>query len=127
MLAEKPFDMMELAKGAGATLAARTTTYHFALGKNYIKKAIQHKGFSIVEFVSQCPTYFGKFTGMPDPNDMINYFKNNSVPLSRAEKMSEDELRGKIITGIFIDDNNRKEYCEAYDEIIAMAKGGDRK
>jgi 2-oxoglutarate ferredoxin oxidoreductase subunit beta len=125
-LIEKPFDMMELAKGAGATFAARTTTYHFAVGKNYIKKAIQHKGFSLVEFVSQCPTYFGKFTGIPNPNDMINYFKNNSVPLSKAKEMSEDELKGKIITGIFIDNNDRKEYCDAYEEVIAAAKGGDK-
>ena len=125
-LIEKPFDMMELAKGASATFAARTTTYHFTVAKNYIKKAVRHKGFSLVEFVSQCPTYFGKFTGIPNPNDMINYFKNNSVPIEKAKKLSDKELKGKIVTGFFID-KERKEYCEAYNEIIATAKGGDNK
>ena len=57
---DSDFDIVELAKGSGATFVARTTTYHPNEIKDYIKKAIQHKGFSVVEILSQCPTYFGR-------------------------------------------------------------------
>ena len=53
------FDIVKLAQSAGATFVARSTVFHAAESKEYIKKAITHKGFSVVEILTQCPTYFG--------------------------------------------------------------------
>ena len=43
------FDTVELATAAGATLVARTTTYHVLEMTAFLKKTIGHKGFSVVE------------------------------------------------------------------------------
>ena len=115
---DPPFDTVELALAAGATFVARSTTYHIVQNINYIKKALQHKGFSVVEIISQCPTLYGRLNGMPDPRDMLLWEKENAVPLAKAKKMSPEELKGKIITGIFREDTQKPEYTEQVYELI---------
>lgn len=97
--AENPFDICELVKGAGATFIARWTTYHPRQIVKTAKKAIQKKGFSFVEIVSQCPVEFGRKTGMGNSVQMLEYYKQNSVPIARAKGMSTEELKGKIVVG----------------------------
>ncbi|MCD6594265.1 2-oxoacid:ferredoxin oxidoreductase subunit beta [bacterium] len=108
---DPPFDAVELSLAAGATFVARSTTYNIIQTTNYIKKALQHKGFSFVEIISQCPVLYGRLNGMPDPVDMLLWQKEVAVPLSKAKKMSPEELEGKITTGIFRDEI-RPEYTE---------------
>ena len=55
--AEKPFDLCELAKGAGAGMVARTSTGHPKRMVDYFKRSLDHKGFAFVEVLSQCPTH----------------------------------------------------------------------
>jgi len=108
---DPPFDAVELAMSSGATFVARNTVYNIIQTTNYIKKALQHKGFSFVEIISQCPVLYGRLNGMPDPRDMLLWQKEVAVPLAKAKNMSPEELKGKIITGIFRD-QERPEYTE---------------
>lgn len=101
--AENPFDICELVKGAGATFIARWTTFHPRQIVKTAKKAIQKKGFSFVEIVSQCPVEFGRKTGMGNSVQMLEYYKQNSVSISRAKGLSIEELKGKIVVGEFLD------------------------
>ncbi len=111
------FDPVKLAVAAGATFVARSTVYAIMQTTSYIKKALMHKGFSMVEIISQCPTLYGRLNNMPDPTELLLWQKENSIPLAKAEKMSPEELDGKIVTGIFKDEQ-RKEYTEAYAELV---------
>ncbi len=119
---DPPFDAVQLALGAGATFVARGTTYHIVQTTNYIKKAIEHEGFAMVEVVSQCPTLYGRLNQMPDPKDMLLWQKQNAVPLSKAKNMSPEELEGKIITGIFREEK-RPEYTKSYWDLVARIRG----
>ncbi len=101
--AENPFDICELVKGAGATFVARWTTYHPRQMEKTIKKAIQKKGFSFVEVLSQCPVEFGRKTGMGNTVQMLEWYKANSVTLARAQGMKPEELRDRIVVGEFVD------------------------
>lgn len=114
------FDIVELAKGAGATFVARTTTYHVASLKDILKKAITHKGFSVVEILSQCPTYFGRKNRLGDAVDMLNYFKTHTVPVGSKKSEEAPELMER---GIFVDEK-RPEYCAEYEKILKKAKPG---
>jgi 2-oxoglutarate/2-oxoacid ferredoxin oxidoreductase subunit beta len=100
---ERPFDLSELVKAAGATYVARWTTVHPLQLSNSIKKALKNKGFSFLEVISQCPSYFGRKNRMRSPIDMMNWMKSQSIVKKRADKMSEDELADKIIVGEFVD------------------------
>ncbi len=53
---ESPFDITKLVTAAGASYVARWTTYHVVDLTRSIKDAIQHRGFSFIEVLSQCPT-----------------------------------------------------------------------
>ena len=101
---ERPFDLSKLVSAAGATYVARWTTAHPLQLSNAVKKGLKNKGFSFVEVISQCPTYFGRKNRMKTPIEMMKWMKENSVVSRRARKMSPEELEGKIILGEFVNE-----------------------
>ena len=114
------FDVIELAKAAGATFVARTTTYHNKQITDFVKKAISHKGFSVLEIMAQCPTHYGRKNKEGSAVDMMNLMKNNTTPIGSKAKKENPEL---IERGIFVQDS-RPEYCEEYENVIKRATGG---
>ncbi len=119
---EQQFDLCKLASAAGAVYVARTTVYHVAQVERYIKKAIQKKGFTFVEVISPCPTQFGRRNKIGDAVKMMQWLKENSIPLSKAEKMTPEELEGKIVIGEFVD-RDAPEYTELYEELRKQIRG----
>ncbi|MBN1686728.1 MAG: 2-oxoacid:ferredoxin oxidoreductase subunit beta [Spirochaetales bacterium] len=114
------FDIVALAAAAGASFVARTTTYHVMELRNIVKRAITHKGFSVVEVMSQCPTYFGRKNQMGSAVDMMRSYKENTVPLGSKEKQEHPEL---IERGVFVE-KELPEYRAEYDRIIERARKG---
>jgi 2-oxoglutarate ferredoxin oxidoreductase subunit beta len=101
------FDIVELAKGAKASFVARTTTYHIKEMEGIIEKAIRHKGFSVVEIMTQCPTYFGRKNRIGDAVEMLTHFKEMTTPIGSGKKAENPEL---IERGIFVAEE-RQEYA----------------
>ena len=66
-------------------------------------KAITHKGFSVVEVLSQCPTYYGRKNHKGDAVEMMRFFK---------------EEAGKSIPVGIIKEEERIEYSRAYRERV---------
>ena len=96
---EYPLDAAKLAVAAGAAYSARWTTAHPTELKESIKKALQLRGFRFIEAVTQCPTAYGRRAGFKNIGEMLKYFKENSVPVEKAKRMSEEELERKIVVG----------------------------
>jgi len=59
-------------------------------------------GFRFIEVVSQCPTAYGRRAGFKDIGEMLKWFRENAIPVAEAEKMSEEQLEGKIVVGEFV-------------------------
>ena len=118
---EQSFPIAELAKAAGASLVARSTVYHVAELDRLITKALQKKGFSIVEAVSYCHTSYGRLNKMGRPADMMRALKENAVTVKSAAKMPADELQGKIVRGL-LHEADLPEYTELYEQVIARAQ-----
>ena len=118
---EQSFPIAELAKAAGASLVARSTVYHVAELDRLIIKALQKKGFSMVEAVSYCHTYYGRLNKTGRPVDMMRALKENAVTAKAAIKMSADELQGKIVRGL-LHEADLPEYTELYEQVIARAQ-----
>ena len=114
------FDVIELAKAAGATFVARTTTYHVQQIVDIIQKAILHKGFSVVEIMSQCPTYFGRKNKEGSAVDMLERYKRITTLIGSKAKKDNPDL---IERGIFVQ-KEMPEYCTEYDKVIEMAMKG---
>jgi 2-oxoglutarate ferredoxin oxidoreductase subunit beta len=80
-----------------------------------LTQAITHPGFSVVEILSQCPTYFGRKNKQGGAVEMMQWMKENTV---RIGKKKEDDSR--IERGIFVQDE-RPEYCSQYAQVIDSA------
>jgi len=113
------FDTVKLATAAGASFVARSTTYHVLELTKILKQAILHEGFSVVEVLTQCPTYFGRKNREGSAVDMMENYKKNTTPIGSKAKKEHPEL---IERGIFVQ-TELPEYCQEYDKVIERAKG----
>ena len=114
---DRNFDVVKMASGAGATFVARSTTYHVQELQKLMKKAIEHKGFSVLEIFSQCPTYFGRKNKFGDAPQMMKWYKDNTATLGSKQLEENPNL---IPRGIFVEEQ-APEYTEAYAETIVRA------
>ena len=114
---EKPFQLSELVATAGASFVARYTTAHALMLTFAIEAGLKNKGFSFIEVVSQCPTYYGRKNKIKKPVDMLNWLKDNSIFKMQADNMEPEEKEGKIVIGE-ITKQPRDEYTEGIYKLI---------
>jgi 2-oxoglutarate/2-oxoacid ferredoxin oxidoreductase subunit beta len=109
---EPPFDLVDLVSGAGSGFVARTSSFDYRCMVNYFRRALEHPGFSFVDVLTACPTYFGRMNELREPYDMLEYIRDNSVPAEDVLAQIEEEL-GRLPTGIFRD-QARPTYHDLY-------------
>lgn len=114
---DRSFNIAELARGAGASYAARGSAYHVQQTTAYIQQGILHKGFSLIDCASVCPTYYGRKNKKGSAVDMMKWQKENAVMQEQAVKMTPEELKGKMIIGVLAHDNY-PEFTVEYQKII---------
>ena len=122
---DRPFDIANLATGAGASFAARGDIYHVRETIDIIKEAILHKGFSLVDVYSICPTYYGRKNKKGDAVEMLRWQRDHLIPTARYYHMPEAERTGKKLIGI-LSYNDYPEYTEEYAKVIERARGGNK-
>jgi 2-oxoglutarate ferredoxin oxidoreductase subunit beta len=115
------FDIVKLSIGAGATFVARSISYNAVQVERFIKRGISHKGFSVIEVIDACYTTLGRRNKglFKSVIDMIEWQRKNSINIALAKKKSSEELKGKIVLGIFREEK-RKEYLEEYKSLTKM-------
>jgi 2-oxoglutarate/2-oxoacid ferredoxin oxidoreductase subunit beta len=84
------------------------------------KEAILHDGFSVVEVLTQCPTYFGRKNKLGSAVDMMEHYKKNTTPIGSKAKAENPSL---LERGVFAR-KDLPEYCSEYDKIIEKAMKG---
>lgn len=114
---DKPFDVCDLACGAGATFVARATAYHAKKMIDYVKKGISHKGFSLVEGISICPTYYGRKNKKGSPIILMNILKEKCIDINLKNKLDNNQTKDNIYIGVF-KDVVMPEYTEEYDKLL---------
>ena len=122
---EPNFDSVSLATGAGASFVARSTVNNPALMEKQIVSGMQNNGFSVIEVVSNCHIQFGRRNKLSDPVQLRHWIKEREVPLRKAEKMEEEELRGKFVTGVFVN-KQRPEYTDQYAEVVERVQSSKK-
>jgi len=83
---EAPINPLELMLASGATYLARGTTHGIELLKKIIKEAIMHKGFSLVDILQVCVTYF----------NMYEYYDKHVYELKDHDAGNYHQALGKI-------------------------------
>lgn len=120
---DKAFDICKLAKGAGATYVARSTAYHANQMIQFIKTGIQHKGFSLIEGMSACPTYYGRKNKKGSAVDLLTMLKETYVDIKVKDKLPADKLQNKLFMGEF-HKCIEPEYTDEYQKIIELFSAG---
>ncbi len=100
---EQAFSIAELAVTAGASFVARSTVYHAELLDSLIEQAMGKRGFAVVEVVSNCHVQYGRRNQLGDAVAMLKGFKENAVTVTRAAKLTPEELEGKTTIGVLAD------------------------
>ncbi|MFX1589889.1 MAG: thiamine pyrophosphate-dependent enzyme, partial [Promethearchaeota archaeon] len=132
---ENRSDSVKLALAAGASYIARITVAHPRTLMKYFKKALKHKGTSVIEVITPCVTYFGRKNldnlgaenlglegeKMDNTLKMFDWIRRNCVRVNQAKFMTEEELFNKYIIGEFEYDRDKPEYSEEYIKIQKLA------
>lgn len=117
---DTPIDGSELAMAMGATYVARWTTAHPIQLEKSIKSGMEHKGFTFIEVLAQCPEQGGKnIFGEKDSSTIMNFFKSNTYVYTKGM----DEEKSKVKIGILKHDNDTPEYITRIIEKQEEVKG----
>lgn len=114
---ESAFDICGLAREAGAAFVARSTVYHARLLEKMIGMALNKEGFSVVEVISNCTTYFGREIGLASPVEMMKWQRDKSVTVEKAQELQEEDLKQKMVIGVLVD-RKVPAYHELYQDLI---------
>lgn len=115
---DRTFDLLTLAKAAGATYGARATAFHNQLLTKLIMNAFNNQGFSIVEAVSQCHVSYGRRNQFRTPADMLLWQKEHGVMVNQKQARGEDFLIGEIFK------DQAPEYTSEYAKLQERLQGG---
>ena len=118
---EHAFNIAELAVTAGAVFVGRGTVYHARLLDKLIEKALQKRGFGVVEIITHCHTQYGRRNQMGDAVAMMNWQKEHAVRIERAADLSEEELKDKFTIGVLAD-RDLPIYPEQYNLVRQQAQ-----
>jgi len=114
---DRPFDIASLAIGAGASYVARGTAFHTTQTIKLIEQGIRHKGFSLIDCYSVCPTYYGRKNKKGDSVEMLKWQKEYGNTAEKAASTAKEKLKDKFIVGVLYHDNY-PEYTSEYQKII---------
>jgi len=109
---ERPFDILSMMTGAGATYYARWTTAHPVQLEKAFECAITHKGLSFVEVMSPCPTQAGRtIFGIRSAVELMAWYKNNTYIMRKGAAPDPSEKR--IPLGLLYQREDEIEYTKA--------------
>ena len=120
---EDNFDICRLVEAAGASYVARSTSAHPQQLKTLIIEGLRHKGFSLIEVITPCPTHFGRLNASGSASKMLKSIKDRCVSPKQAKEMNEEELADKIIIGCLVN-QERDDYITRYRRMVDMHIAG---
>ncbi len=101
---EPPFNIPYLAAASGAAYVARWTTAQVHQLERTITEALLKRGFSLVEVISPCPTYYGRMNSQKTGLEQMRYYRQNSTIKHGINPRQVDiEFNGQIAVGKFVD------------------------
>ncbi|SDY21146.1 thiamine pyrophosphate-dependent enzyme [Halobellus clavatus] len=109
--AKDPIRPLSMSLNAGASYIARTAAVNPNQAKEIIVEAIEHDGFSHVDFLTQCPTWnkdAKQYVPYIDVNDSEDYEFDNTSRSEASDMMFKTENalhEGTVLTGrYYVDD-----------------------
>jgi len=96
----KPFNPLAVAIGLGASFVSRAYSDDLKETKEIIKKAIQHKGYALVDLLHPCVTY-NKLNDRKWFKENTYYLDEDYDPTDRVEAFKKATEEDKLPLGVF--------------------------
>ncbi len=117
---ERSFDVCFIARAAGAMFVARSTTFHVIHLKKMIQLALSKKGFSVVEVISQCPTFYGRYQGLGDAVKMLEWLRERSIDVSKVSDPWHS--KDKFVIGVLHNQEEVPPFTQLYQTVREQAQ-----
>jgi 2-oxoglutarate ferredoxin oxidoreductase subunit beta len=118
---EPAFNISELAVTAGASFVARGTVYHAQLLHQLLEKALRKKGFSLVEVITQCPTYYGRKNRLGTAVEMMKWQRDQAILVGKAPDPDSESSAEKFTIGVLVD-KELPNFMDEYEKVKQYAK-----
>ncbi|NOZ90471.1 MAG: 2-oxoglutarate ferredoxin oxidoreductase subunit beta [Epsilonproteobacteria bacterium] len=119
------FDGCKLAEAAGASFVARELVAAPKKLEKVLVQAMEHKGFSYVEVLSNCHINLGRKNKMQSAMANLDWIDSISMSKKKWDNLPEEEKKNYLPTGILKQDTEAPEYCDMYKE-VQKAQQGER-
>jgi len=118
---EPAFDLCELARAAGATYVARGTSWAYRQLVQLIAGGLVHEGFSFIEAMAICNTYYGRFNLTADSAEFLRLQKEHAVAVDKFD-VDGPRLRDLYPVGV-IHHVERPAYSDVFSDMRQKAGG----
>ncbi len=117
------FDACALGIASGASFVARESMLDPKKLEKIFVKAMEHRGFSFLDILSNCHINLGRKNKMVSAMDNLNWIDSITMPVKKYNELPEEEKLNYFPTGILKEDTNVREYCDMYQDIIDAHQG----
>ena len=117
------FNTCDLGIAAGASFVARETMLEPKKLEKVLLKAMQHKGFSLIDVLSNCHINLGRKNKMLSAMANLEWIDSITITKKKYDTLSEEEKLNKFPLGILKQDLEVREYCDMYKEIQDIHQG----
>ncbi len=121
---EQDFDVCKLADAAGASYVARGIAHDPRHLSRLIRNGIEHKGFSFIEAVSHCPTYYGRRNKFSSPFEIMRWIKEKSVRVKPENYNFSQDMDEAIPVGV-LSKRDIPEFTDEYRKLVEKLQKGD--
>ncbi len=118
------FDACKLGIAAGASFVARESMLDPKKLEKIFIKAIEHRGFSYLDILSNCHINLGRKNQMQSAMENLEWIDKITMPLKKWEALSPEEQKNIFPTGVLHEDKEAREYCDMYyQDVIGFHQG----
>jgi 2-oxoglutarate ferredoxin oxidoreductase subunit beta len=101
---EHPFNLIYLAKAAGAVYVARWTVLQAYEMRDAMIEGMNKRGFSFIEVISPCPTGFARRNKLGSNLELMRFYKENSYLATELDPENTAlPFKGRVAVGKFLD------------------------
>ncbi|MBG0775580.1 MAG: 2-oxoacid:ferredoxin oxidoreductase subunit beta [Desulfovibrionaceae bacterium] len=122
---EKSFDIVELARAAGANFVARGTAFHAQQLDRIMTTAFGRPGFNLVEVFTPCHTQYGRKNKFKNPVEMYKHISKTTMPLEAWSKLEPEKRAERTPVGVFVERDEpglEERYMEMKKKLLGSAQ-----
>jgi len=117
------FDTCKLGVAAGASFVGRESMLDPKKLEKLFVKAFEHKGFALLDVLSNCHINLGRKNKMVSAMDNLKWIDSITVSKKKYDTMTPEEQLNLLPTGIIHQDTEADEYCDMNEEIKKVHQG----